>query len=185
MRRRPTRTRSCRGTKLATRYWDEPAVLFDFFNEPHNPITRDHPFDPPLRAVPGPGGIRFSDARRAAKGPGPSPIPSTSTSASCWMRPAGGKRPTPQSFSWRRLLPVRVQVRRVLAFHRHSHSLQLHARQIRPVEEEILHPLFVNFSGPLRPKQPSHSRMHQEISWLSRLQDICVVKGGEGRHAED
>jgi hypothetical protein len=48
--------------------------------------------------------------------------------------------------------------------HQVSRALQLDSGQIRPIDEKIPHPLLVNFSGPLRPKQSGHGQMHQKIA---------------------
>jgi hypothetical protein len=66
--------------------------------------------------------------------------------------------------TWNQVFIARYKGIQGVLVHQVSRALQLYARQIRPIDEKIPHPLLVNFSGPLCAKQSSHGQMHQEIA---------------------
>ena len=66
--------------------------------------------------------------------------------------------------AWNQVFIARYKGIQGVLVHQVSRALQLHAGQIRPIDEKIPYPLFVNFSGPLRPEQSGHCQMHQKIA---------------------
>jgi hypothetical protein len=66
--------------------------------------------------------------------------------------------------AWNQVFIARYKGIEGVFVHQVSRSLQLHAGQIRPIDEKIPYPLFVNSSGPLRPKQSGHGQMHQKVA---------------------
>ena len=84
--------------------------------------------------------------------------------------------------SWDQFLVAGYEAILDMGVHQVAGSLQLLASKVRPVLQQVPHPLRVNFVGPFGSEQVWHGKLHKQVAERRRIENAGVVKDGETTH---
>src|ERR1700733_11945469 len=65
------------------------------------------------------------------------------------------------------------------ALHQPPRALELFSGQVRPILQEISHPLLMHISRPFRSEDPGQRQVHQKVPQRRRVQNVRVIEDSE------